>query len=119
MVTWDDVAEEYDRAFPRELSPVEQLHAAFLAKLPHPELHGGKLRKLIWSEMETDGIGFLEYVERHGLAHEEGSLFTYLARVMKVARSLADATGLDEFRVLEGNVRRVLVPIDERVLEEW
>ena len=68
--------------------------------------------------METDQLSFLDFVEREHLESEEGSLFSYLARVMKVARMLAEATTLPEFQEVESAVRAVLVPIDPRVAEE-
>jgi hypothetical protein len=37
---------------------------------------------------------------------------------MKFARMLFEATGLTEFDTLQGNVRRKLSVVDERVLEE-
>lgn len=118
MVTWEDVEEEYERTFPRELSEVEKVHQEFVAGLPHPELHGGKVQKTIWKKMEEENLSFLEFVSQNGLEHEEGNLFTYLARVMKFARMLHEATTLDEFHELEVRVRRRLSAIDERVLEE-
>jgi hypothetical protein len=117
-VTWEDVEAEYEKQFPRELTPVEKLHAEFVAKLPHPELHGGKVAKAIWAEIEDEDLGFMDFVEKHGLETEEGSLFTYLARVMKFARMLHEATTLPEFQSLDSAVRRKLSVIDERVLDE-
>jgi len=52
------------------------------AKIPHPELHGGKKSKPVWATLEDSGMPFLEFVERHHLEHEEGNLFSYLVRVM-------------------------------------
>src|SRR5262249_36105416 len=43
QVSWDDVEAEYERTFPRELMPIEVIHQEFVAKVPHPELHGGKI----------------------------------------------------------------------------
>ena len=117
-VSWEDVEAEYEAAFPRQLQPIEELHARFVATVPHPELHGGKRPKAVWKTMETDQLSFLDFVEREHLESEEGSLFSYLARVMKVARMLAEATTLREFQELESAVRAVLVPIDPRVAEE-
>ncbi len=118
QVSWEDVEAEYEQKFPRELSPVEQIHADFLAAVPHPELHGGKKRKVIWAAMEEAQLGFFEFVEREDLAAEEGNLFSYLARVMKCARMLRQATGLGEFETVERAVRDVLSVVDERVIEE-
>jgi superfamily II DNA/RNA helicase len=118
MVSWEDVEEEYDREFPRELTPIEKVHAEFVAPLPHQELHGGKKAKKIWAMMEEEQLGFMDFVEKHSLAFEEGNLFTYLARVMKVSRQIFDATEIDEFKQIEDNVRKVLSVIDERVLSD-
>ncbi|MBI2375670.1 MAG: DEAD/DEAH box helicase [Deltaproteobacteria bacterium] len=118
LVAFEDVEAEYDREFPRELLPVEHVHAQFVAGLPHPELHGGKTAKQIWATMEDRGIGFFEFVEEEELATEEGSLFTYLARVMKTARMLHDVTKVDAFGDLEAKVRKELGGIDPRVLKE-
>jgi superfamily II DNA/RNA helicase len=117
-VTWEDVEEEYEKQFPRELTPVEKLHAAFVALLPHPELHGGKVAKAIWAELEDADVSFMDFVEKHGLETEEGNFFSYLARVMKFARMLGEATGLTEFETLQSAVRRKLSVIDPRVLDE-
>jgi hypothetical protein len=118
QVTWEDVEEEYEKQFPRELTPVEKLHSAFVAVMPHPELHGGKTAKTVWAQMEDDGLSFLDFIDRHGLETEEGNLFSYLARIMKFARMLFEATTLTEFQTLETNVRRCLSVIDPRVLED-
>ncbi len=117
-VTWDDVEAEYEKLFPRELTPVEKLHAGFVAVVPHPELHGGKTAKAIWAKIEDEDLSFMDFVENNGIESEEGNLFTYLARVMKFARMLGEATGLDEFKNLDLAVRRKLSVVDERVLEE-
>jgi hypothetical protein len=118
QVSWEDVEAEYEKEHPRELTPVEKLHAAFIAVVPHPELHGGKKRKEIWKEIEDEDLAFADYVEKHGLQTEEGNLFSYLARIMKFARMLFEATTLTEFDTLQGKVRRKLSVVDERVLEE-
>jgi superfamily II DNA/RNA helicase len=118
QVSWEDVEAEYEQTFPRELGPIEKLHAEFLGKLPHPELHGGKKAKRIWAAMEEDDLSFMDFAERENLATEEGNLFSYLVRVMKFAKMLHEATGLDELRALETNVRQRLSAVDERVLEE-
>ena len=117
-LTFEDIEAEYDREHPRELGPIETLHAAFVALLPHPELHGGKKQKKIWAEMEDEGLSFMDFVEKHDLASEEGSLFSYLARVGKTARMLFEVTGMEQFQALQGAVRKVLGEVDERVLEE-
>ena len=118
LVSWEDVEAEYEQKFPRELSPIEKLHAEFLTVVPHPELHGGKRRKAIWAMMEDQNLGFMDFVERESLATEEGSLFSYLARVMKFARMLHDATGMTEWKTIEDAIRGRLSVIDERVLED-
>jgi hypothetical protein len=59
----------------------------------------------------------MDFVEKHNLAYEEGNLFSYLARVMRVARMLKEVTGLGEFETLEQNVRGRLAAIDERVVD--
>jgi hypothetical protein len=117
QLSWEDVEEEYERTFPRELSDVEKIHQEFVAQLPHPELHGGKVQKSAWKTMEDEDLGFLDFVEKNGLAHEEGSLFTYLARLMKTARMLFEVTSLDELHNLEKNIRQRLAAVDERVVD--
>jgi hypothetical protein len=59
----------------------------------------------------------MELVENKGLAHEEGSLFTYLARLMKAARMLHEVTTLDELKNLENHIRQKLAAVDDRVIE--
>jgi hypothetical protein len=117
MVSWDDVEAEYDRQFPRELTPIEVVHAEFLAQLPHQELHGGKRAKNIWAQMEDEGLDFLDFDEKHSLAYEEGNLFSYLARVMRVAHMLAEVTSIGEFGTVEEGIRRKLSVIDDRVMD--
>jgi hypothetical protein len=94
------------------------MHQGFLGLLPHPELHGGKTRKNVWAEMEDSQASFADYVEKHDLAREEGSLFTYLARVMKCARSLKEVTEISDFETIEAAIRKRLAAVDDRVLEE-
>ncbi len=118
LVSWEDVEAEYDREFPRELTKMEIYFQEFAATVPHPELHGGKSPKTIWARIEDEGIGFFEMVDRHRLAHEEGNLFTYLARVMKVAGKLHEATGLEQLGDLERKVRSYLSVVDARLIEE-
>ena len=62
-------------------------------------------------------LSFEDFVTAHGLEREEGSLFTYLARVMKTARMLHEVTSVEEFEGIEKTVRRRLAIIDARVLE--
>lgn len=118
QVSWEDVEAEYEREFPREPTPMEQVHSEFVAQLPHPELHGGKKPKAIFAEIEQGDLSFMDFVEKHGLEFEEGNLFSYLARVMKVARMLHEATGVGEFETLERTVRMKLSAVDDRVLED-
>jgi len=117
-VTFDDAEVEYNREFPRVLTKSELVHQEFLAKVPHADLHGGKTPKDVWAKMEESGLGFLDVVEKFELEREEGSLFTYLARVMKAAKMLREVTSIDDFGILEGKIRKVLAEIDPRVLDE-
>ena len=117
QVSWEDVEEEYEQTFPRELLPIEKLHGEFAAALPHPELHGGKQAKNVWQRMEDAQAGFMDFVENEGLQHEEGSLFSYLARLMRVARMLHEATSLAEFEAVQNAIRQKLSVVDERVIE--
>jgi hypothetical protein len=117
MVSWEDVEAEYERQFPRELTPIEVVHAEFLAQLPHQELHGGKRFKNIWAQMEDENLDFLDFDEKHSLAYEEGNLFSYLARVMRVARMLHEVTEIGEFATVEQGIRTRLSVIDERVMD--
>jgi hypothetical protein len=118
LVSWEDVEADYEREFPRVLTRMEIIHQEFSHQVPHPELHGGKAAKTIWATIEDESIGFLEMVDRHRLAHEEGNLFTYLARVMKVARKINEATGLDQLAEIERRVRSYLSVVDARLIEE-
>ncbi|MBI3073873.1 MAG: DEAD/DEAH box helicase [Deltaproteobacteria bacterium] len=117
-LTWDDIEAEYEREFPRELTEVERAHAEFSAAVPHPELHGGKRVKTVWTTMEVAELTFMDMVEREGLETEEGNLFSYLARVMKFSKMIFEATGVAEFKTLSETVRARLAVIDERVLGE-
>jgi DEAD/DEAH box helicase len=114
QVTWEDVEAEYEKEHPRVLTRVEEIHQEFCGKVPHPELHGGKKAKRVWATMEDDGLGFLELVEREHLEHEEGSLFSYLIRVMNFAAKLGDATGLEELTELAARVKAVIGGVDIR-----
>jgi hypothetical protein len=118
QVTWEDVEAEYEREFPRELTQVERIHSEFAAVVPHPELHGGKQVKNVWARIEDDEIDFLDFVDTHRLSHEEGNLFSYLARVMKVARTLGEATGIEQFGVIETKIRDYLAVIDARLVSK-
>jgi hypothetical protein len=114
QVTWEDVEAEYEQEHPRVLTKVETIHQEFSAKVPHPELHGGKKAKAIWARMEDEKLGFVEFVEKEGLEHEEGSLFSYLVRVMNFARKLADASQLSEFGDLADRVKAAIGSVDIR-----
>ncbi|HTM21884.1 MAG TPA: hypothetical protein VL172_15290, partial [Kofleriaceae bacterium] len=118
QISWEDMEAEYDRLFPRERSPIEVIHDEFSAKVPHPQLHGGKQQKNVWQQMEDAELGFLDFVDRNHLAHEEGSLFSYLIRVMNFAHTLQEATGLDQFASLRQRVRRVLSSVDARLIDD-
>jgi hypothetical protein len=118
QVSWEDVEAEYEKTFPRDLSKVEILHQAFVSGLPHPELHGGKIHKTIWKTLEDEDLSFMDFVERHDLAREEGNLFSYLARVMRIARMLHEATQIDTFKEIERRIRARLAAVDERVIED-
>jgi hypothetical protein len=115
IVDWSDAEAEYDKVFPRVPTRIELIHQEFSALVPHPELHGGKARKNVWATIEEQGLGFLEMVDRHRLAHEEGNLFTYLARVMKVAKMIHEAAGLEQLATIEHRIRTFLAVIDARL----
>jgi hypothetical protein len=117
-VTWEDVEAEWDKEHPRPLTRVEQIHAELSAKVPHPELHGGKRAKNVWATLEDSGIGFLEFVEKHSLEHEEGNLFSYLVRVMNFARKLGQASQLSEFDDMAERVQKVLARVDIRLIDD-
>lgn len=117
QVEWEEVEAEYWQEHPRELGPIEQIHQFFATQVPHPELHGGKSQKNVWKQMDEEKLSFLEFVEKHDLQHEEGSLFTYLARVMKAARMLHEVSGIDHFQIMETKIREKLAVIDARILE--
>ncbi len=117
-VTFEDAEAEYEREFPRVLTKIETVHQQFVAAVPHPELHGGKSPKNVWAKMEDAQLGFLAFVEKFELEKEEGSLFSYLARVMKAAKMIAEVTSIADFAILEGRVRKVLAEIDPRVMDE-
>jgi len=116
QTSWEDIEAEWEQEHPRELGPIELLHNEFLGQLPHPELHGGKQHKEIWKTLEAEDVSFMDFVEAHHLAPEEGNLFSYLSRVMKIARALREATGLIEFEALESRIRGRLGAVDDRVL---
>ncbi|MEM7678059.1 MAG: helicase-related protein, partial [Myxococcota bacterium] len=117
QVSFEDVEEEYWEKFPPEPSAAERIHQAFIAPLPHQELHGGKRQKSIWAQMSDADQTFMDFVKEHDLAYEEGSLFTYLARLMKTARMLHEVFEEPFFSQMEKDIRHKLAAIDERVLE--
>ena len=120
QVSWEDVEAEYDKEHPRPPTRIELIHQEFAAIVPHPELHGGKKRKDVWAQMEDQGLGFLDFVERHGLHHEEGNLFSYLVRVMNFGKKLGEASKLEQFTELADKVRAVLARIDQRMVDsDW
>jgi hypothetical protein len=116
-VTWDDAEAKYLELHPRPLTKVELIHGEFSAKVPHPELHGGKRPKDVWAQIEDGGFSFLEFVEKHGLEHEEGNLFSYLIRVMNFATKLYEASQLTEFEDMADRVKKLLGRIDLRLVE--
>jgi hypothetical protein len=118
QIAWEDVEAEWDRDHPYQPSVSEQHLAEFQALVPHPEIHGGKKQKRIWAVMEDEKVGFLEFVEREGLAHEEGNLFSYLVRCMNTARKLGEASELSELTDIAERIRDVLARVDPRLLDE-
>ena len=51
------------------------------------------------------------------VAHEEGNLFTYLARTMKVAKKIHEATGLEQMADIEKRIRSYLAVVESRLLD--
>jgi hypothetical protein len=117
-VTWDDVEAAWEKEHPRVLTRIELIHQEFSSKVPHPELHGGKKPKSTWAQLEDSGLGFLEFVDKHGLEHEEGNLFSYLVRVMSFAHKLGEASQLSELDDMGERVKAVLARIDLRMVED-
>ncbi|MBL0220821.1 MAG: DEAD/DEAH box helicase [Myxococcales bacterium] len=118
LVTWDDVEAAYEKEHPRVLTKIELIHQEFSSKIPHPELHGGKKPKTTWAQLEDAGLTFLEFVDKHGLDHEEGNLFSYLIRVMNFARKLHQASQLTEFEDMAERVQRILARVDVRLVDD-
>jgi hypothetical protein len=116
-ITWDDVEAAWEKEHPRVLTKIELIHQEFSSKVPHPELHGGKKPKSTWAQLEDSGAGFLEFVEKHGLEHEEGNLFSYLVRVMNFANKMGEASQLSELTEMGERVRALLARIDLRMVE--
>jgi hypothetical protein len=118
QITWDDVEAEWDKAHPRVPTKIELIHQELSAKVPHPELHGGKKPKTTWAQLEESGLTFLEFAGKHGLDHEEGNLFSYLVRVMNFARKLGEASGLSELEDMAERVQRLLARVDVRLVDD-
>jgi hypothetical protein len=116
-VTWEDVEAQWEKEHPRPLTKVETIHQEFAGLVPHPELHGGKRAKNVWAQIEDGGFSFLEFVEKHGLEHEEGNLFSYLVRVMNFAQKLYEAAQLSEFEDMADRVKKLLGRIDLRLVD--
>src|SRR6476469_7707795 len=119
QVTWEDAEAAYEKEHPRQLTKVELIHGEFGAKVPHPELHGGKKPKNTWAQLEDSGLSFLEFVEKHNLEHEEGNLFSYLVRVMNFAQKLYEASHLTELDDMADRVKKLLARIDLRLVESF
>jgi hypothetical protein len=117
-VAWEDVEAEWDKEHPRPLTKVEQIHGELASKVPHPELHGGKKMKDVWARFEDGGASFVEFVEKHGLEHEEGNMFTYCVRVMNFATKLGAVSGLSELDDMAARVRERLARVDLRFFEQ-
>jgi hypothetical protein len=117
-ITWDDVEAQWEKEHPRVLTKIELIHQEMSSKVPHPELHGGKKAKNVWAQLEDSGASFLEFVDKHGLEHEEGNVFSYLVRVMNFATKLFDASQLTEFEDMAGRVRALLARVDLRFVED-
>ena len=118
QVSWEDVEAAWDKEHPRVPTKIELIHQEFSSKIPHPELHGGKKPKATWAQLEDSGLTFLEFVDKHGLDHEEGNLFSYLVRVMNFARKLHQAAHLTEFEDMAERVQRLLARVDVRLVDD-
>ena len=117
-VTWEAAEAEWDKEHPRPLTRIEVIHGELSALVPHPELHGGKKPKNVWATLEDAGAGFLDFVDKHSLEHEEGNLFSYLVRVMNFARKLHQASQLTEFEDMADRVQKVLGRVDIRLIDD-
>ncbi len=118
QASWEDVEVLWEKEHPRVLTKIELIHQEFGAKVPHPELHGGKKPKNTWAQLEESGLGFEEFVDKHGLEHEEGNLFTYLIRVSNFAAKLGEASGLTEFADMSDKIKRLLARVDVRMVDD-
>lgn len=115
--SWDDAEAAWDKEHPRVPTKIELIHAEFSGAVPHPELHGGKRAKNVWAQIEDGEHGFLDFVEKHNLQHEEGNLFSYLVRVMNFSLKLFQASELSEFEDMGERVRKLLATIDLRMVK--
>ena len=118
QVSWEDVEAAWEKEHPRVPTKIELIHQEFSGKVPHPELHGGKKPKTTWAQLEDAGLTFLEFVDKHGLDHEEGNLFSYLVRVMNFSRKLHEASKLTEFEDMAERVQRILARVDVRLVDD-
>ena len=118
QITWEDIEAEYEEKFPTPVSNAERIHKEFESKIPHADLHQGKRFKKIWTTMEEEGSTFMEFVEEHDLEREEGSLFSYLARVMKTAKKLYEVTNIPDYALIDQRIRYKLAVLDDRILDE-
>ncbi len=59
---WEDAEAEWDKLHPRPPTRIEVIHGEMSAKVPHPELHGGKKPKSVWAKIEDGKRGFLDFV---------------------------------------------------------
>ena len=118
QATWEDVEALWEKEHPRELTKIELIHQEFAGVVPHPELHGGKKAKSVWAQLEDSGLTFLEFVDKHGLEHEEGNLFSYLVRVMNFARKLYEASQLSELEDMAERVQKLLARVDVRLVDD-
>jgi hypothetical protein len=118
QISWEDVEALWEKEHPRELTRIEVIHSEFNAAVPHPELHGGKKAKNTWAQLEESGLTFTEFVDKHGLEHEEGNLFSYLVRVMNFSRKLYEASQLSELEEMGERVQRLLARVDVRLVDD-
>ena len=66
---------------------------------------------------EEEDISFMKFIERENLGHEEGSLFSYLVRVMNFGNKLHEATKLDTFATIAEKVRSRIAAVDRRMAD--
>lgn len=118
QIGWEEVEAEYYEKFPRELSFIEETHQTFLSRLPHPDLHEGKEFKEVWAMLEDSDMRFMDFVEEYNLQEEEGSLFSYLTRLINTARMIYETTGLPDFLQMEIKIRSKLAVLDRRLIDD-